>query len=131
MERRGPVERSVGGFLRRVVDEPSQLSKCKRCKWPLENEKPSLCAECQRTELFKVAAKIASRAILSQQNLLLRLRLIKKFFGVCINTWETLSLLGPVQSATRSSSSTNTLPSGDSVSSVKERTQSLIGSVST
>jgi len=84
---------------------------CSRCQWPADG---SLCAECQRTELFQLAARIAGRAILTQPNLLLRLRLLKKFFGVCINTWETLSVLGPVHSVTRLSSSVNTRPKGDS-----------------
>ena len=86
---------------------------CSRCNWPLL-EKPSLCAECQRVELFNLAARIAGRAILSQPNLLLRVRLVKKFFGVCINQWEMLSILGPVRSVTRLSSSVNTRQNEDS-----------------
>jgi len=50
-------------------------------------------------ELFRLAARIALNAILSEKNLLLRLRLIKKFFGVCVNLWEKHSILGPVPSA--------------------------------
>jgi hypothetical protein len=84
---------------------------CSRCHWPADG---SLCAECQRIELFQLAARIAGRAILSQPNLLLRFRLVKKFFGVCVNTWETLSVLGPVHSVTRHSSSVNIRRKGDS-----------------
>ena len=77
---------------------------CKRCGWSCEST--ALCDECQRMELFTLAAKVAGRAILSQPNLLLRLRLVKKFFGVCVSQWETLSVLGPsVHSAIRNSSS--------------------------
>jgi hypothetical protein len=50
-------------------------------------------------ELFRLASRIALQAILSEKNLLLRLRLIKKFFGVCVNLWEKHSILGPVPSA--------------------------------
>ncbi len=86
---------------------------CQRCQWPVVSG--SLCDECNRVELFKLAARVAGRAILSQKNLLLRVRLVKKFFGVCINQWETLSILGPVRSVTRLSSSPNTRQSADSV----------------
>jgi hypothetical protein len=51
--------------------------------------------------VFKVAAHIAARAIMSQDNILLRLRLIKKFFGVCVNQWEHLSILAPAPSAAK------------------------------
>jgi len=86
---------------------------CSRCKWPLL-EKGSIYAECQRVQLFRLAAHIAGRAILSQPNFLLRVRLVKKFFGVCINQWETLSILGPVHSVARFSSSPNIHQNGDS-----------------
>jgi hypothetical protein len=50
-------------------------------------------------EIFKTCARIVGRAFLTESNWLLRLRLIKKFFGVAVNTWETMRLFGPVQSA--------------------------------
>jgi hypothetical protein len=86
---------------------------CGRCHWPVASG--SICEECNRVELFKLAARVAGRAILSQPNLLLRVRLVKKFFGVCVNQWETLSILGSVRSVTRLSSSPNTHQSADGV----------------
>jgi hypothetical protein len=78
------------------------MNKCARCDWPLlDGNALGLCPECQRVELFKLAASIAAKAILSEKNFLLRLRLIRKFFGVCVNVWETQSILGPVLSAAR------------------------------
>jgi len=80
-----------------------QAENCERCHWPLplDHGRDSLCPECNRVELFQLAARIAADAILSEKNLLLRLRLIQKFFGVCVNLWEKLSILGPVPSVTR------------------------------
>ena len=59
---------------------------CSRCNWPLL-EKPSLCAECQRVELFNLAARIAGRAILSQPNLLLRVRGMHQPMGNTLDSW--------------------------------------------
>jgi hypothetical protein len=83
--------------------------KCERCGWDVRQGK--ICDECQRVALFKLAARIAGRAILSQPNMLLRVRLVKKFFGVCVNTWETLSILGSVHSAVKLSRSPH-IPKG-------------------
>lgn len=73
---------------------------CERCQWPLPLDcEEKICPECNRVELFKLAARIALKAILTEKNLLLRVRLIQKFFGVCVNVWETHSVLGAVPSA--------------------------------
>lgn len=79
------------------------MEKCERCDWPLpiDGWTSGVCPECTRMEVFKFAARMVGRSILSEKNLLLRLRLIKKFFGVCVNVWETYSILGHVNSAGR------------------------------
>jgi len=77
------------------------VMECERCGWDVIGG--NMCSECERVQVFKVAAHIAGQAIMSQPNLLLRLRLVKKFFGVCVNQWETLSMLGSVPCAVKSS----------------------------
>jgi predicted RNA-binding Zn-ribbon protein involved in translation (DUF1610 family) len=76
---------------------------CARCGWPLplDGWTMQICPECNRTELFKLAARIAGRAIMTEKNWLLRLQLIRKFFGVVVNVWEKESILGSVHSVTR------------------------------
>ncbi len=86
--------------------------KCERCGWEIIGGR--ICGDCERVQVFKLAAHIAGQAIMSQPNVLLRLRLVKKFFGVCINRWETLSMFGPVHSVTRRCTLPNIHPNGDS-----------------
>jgi hypothetical protein len=73
---------------------------CPRCGWPLL-ESQTRCVECLRLEVFRLCARIVGRSILAQPNWLLRVQLIRKFFGVAVDTWEQMRLFGPVQSAKR------------------------------
>ncbi len=86
--------------------------KCERCGWGVLEGR--ICDECERIAVFKIAAHIIAEAVMSQPCLLVRMRLIKKFFEVAINQWELLSMFGPVHSATRNLSSENTPQSGAS-----------------
>lgn len=51
---------------------------------------------------FLIAAKIVGKAILLQPSVLLRLSLLKRFFGVAVNTWEQMRLFGDAPSVGKS-----------------------------
>ena len=75
---------------------------CERCSWPvLEGERR--CSNCRAIAAFKIAARIVGKAIALQPNTLLRLGLLKRFFGVAVNTWEQMRLFGDVLSVDKSS----------------------------
>ena len=68
-------------------------STCKRNygeKEPFEDRRETYgyCKDCKATEMFKAAADIAHKVFLAEPSILLRLALLKKFFGVCVNVWE-------------------------------------------
>jgi hypothetical protein len=68
-------------------------STCKRNygeKEPFEDRREThgYCKGCFATEKFKIAAEIALKVFLAEPSILLRLALLKKFFGVCVNVWE-------------------------------------------
>ena len=61
------------------------------------------CPNCRGIALFQMAARIVGRAIAQEPSLLLRLTLLKRFFGVAVNTWEQMRLFGDVPSVDKPS----------------------------
>lgn len=75
---------------------------CERCSWPIPDGERR-CSNCRAIEVFQMAARIVGRAIMRERNTLARLALLKRFFGVAVNTWEQMRLFGDALSAGKSS----------------------------
>ncbi len=75
---------------------------CERCSWPVPDGERR-CPNCRGIALFQMAARIVGRAIAQEPSLLLRLTLLKRFFGVAVNTWEQMRLFGDVPSVDKPS----------------------------
>lgn len=75
------------------------VSSCSLCGRAVDSPfAVSLCRECAIEEKFRVCAEMVAQEIKREDNVLVRLRLLKKFFGVAVNEWERQRLF-PVQSA--------------------------------
>ncbi len=71
--------------------------KCERCGWAVP-EGERRCANCRGIYIFQMAARVIGRAIAAEPNMLARLVLLKRFFGVAVNTWEQMRLFGDAPS---------------------------------
>ena len=75
---------------------------CGRCNWPLTDGERR-CSNCRAIDAFKLAARIVGKAIMLQPNTVARFALLRRFFGVAVNTWEQMRLFGDAPSVSNPS----------------------------
>lgn len=68
-------------------------SACSACGRPVDAPfAVTLCRECAIEEKFRVCAEMVGNEIKREPSIVVRLLLLKKFFGVAVNEWERQKL---------------------------------------
>ena len=101
MATQGKPRAFAGGAEVNAVGAFAGSALCERCSWPVPDGERR-CVNCRGIVIFQMAARIIGRAIASEPNMLARLVLLKRFFGVAVNTWEQMRLFGDVPSVDKS-----------------------------